>query len=549
MTTNMFPLKRKNQLDHANPLLDKRQRGLNPIEAEKTIRELEPVQTVLDNKLKEWLELEYEALARSNLDPEQRQARIHAIEFHANVNKHTEFLTNQKRQFVMEFIDWLQYRDPTSGRGRNGQANPAYVRDIETGLRRLGGIVRQGPLDVKGKDEWLANFIDKKQKYSKTLMKLRMGPHATHMWTLYDAWLYYKYILRGEKLPDESFMSDFDDYFYNKWSRGRPPRQNRDAGGFPAGGGRHLDQGDQVRNREEFVPRSHGTSVPSTTQSPAEDAAQNHEQHIQRKEEQEDITYGRDDHPGGGPDDAIQPEDNEQPQAPNPAPPPPPPEAPAPAAEAPEPPETPVITEQQIQEMQEKLRQTNKKMLNTRSFNIMEEIGRNPPEMTEQVILDELQRTPPFARHKVLKRVMRGLKELDVETPQLIQMINETLGEKKPKRNRKKPDKYTPEDPFRAEKISPSAIDSPSFGAIPPEGTSTSTTHKEKQKRPKETEEEGLTEYKELMPGSRPTYAPPTPIKRHEKEKQADPEEEYTRRKKRIDEIMKKGKEKKKSED
>lgn len=252
----MFPIGKKRQpADH--PLLNKFSAdGDNPIQAEQKNRLLEPQQLVLDKKLEEWMNKQWALLqADTSLGPEQRTARLHALEFHNSINKQTEFMTNEKKEFVLDFIDWLQYRDPTN------ETDPKHVRNIERHLGRLGATVRNGPLEVAGKEEWLSEFIDKKQKYSRDMLKLRMGPHNAKMWTLHDAWLYYKFILRGQKLPDEGFLDDFDDYYYNKFKTTPAPRPADGKGGWDKGRGRYgFDGGGggQLKNDEEFIMGSKG---------------------------------------------------------------------------------------------------------------------------------------------------------------------------------------------------------------------------------------------------------------------------------------------------
>lgn len=207
----MFPLKRKRETEEIDPLISKKQNGKNPLELEVTIPELQPLQSMLDKKLQEWIDRQWEEVNNSDLAPEQKKARIHAIEFHSSINKQTAFMTNEKKRFVLDFIDWLQYKDPVD------RTNPAYVRDVEAELARLGATKRQGPLDVEGKEEWLTQFVDKKYKWDKEILKLRLGPHSHHTWDLHDAWLFYKFILRGEDFPQDGFLNDFDDYLWHKF--------------------------------------------------------------------------------------------------------------------------------------------------------------------------------------------------------------------------------------------------------------------------------------------------------------------------------------------
>lgn len=216
----MFPIKRKREGADGNPLIQKKNVAQNPLQLEPTIEELQPVQSVLDQKLKEWVNVQYEQILQEPILPEQKIARLHALEFHAGMNKITEFMTNTKKQFVLDFIKWLQYKDPID------PLNEAFVRETERQLGELGATVRNGPLDVEGKEEWLCNFINKKVKYDRAILKLRLGPHSTHNWDLHDAWLYYKYILRGEKLPQNDFLSDFDEYFYHKMNPPTLPQQD-----------------------------------------------------------------------------------------------------------------------------------------------------------------------------------------------------------------------------------------------------------------------------------------------------------------------------------
>ena len=253
----MFPIIGKKRTPAEHPLLNKFSAdGDNPIQAEQKNRLLEPQQLVLDKKLEEWVNKQWALLqADASLSPEQRVARLHALEFHNSINKQTEFMTNEKKEFVLDFIDWLQYKDPEN------EADPKHVRNIERQLGKLGATVRNGPLDVAGKDEWLSEFIDKKQKYSRDILKLRMGPHNAKMWTLHDAWLYYKFILRGQKIPDESFLDDFDDYYYNKFKTNPGPRLPGGGGGWDKGRGRlgfDGGGGGQLKNDEEFVWGSKG---------------------------------------------------------------------------------------------------------------------------------------------------------------------------------------------------------------------------------------------------------------------------------------------------
>lgn len=280
----MFPVKRKRDSDHQDPMLRKQGHSKikNPLELETQIEELQPIQQVLDDKVKAWQETQAQNILNDqSLSQEQKEAKLFAMEFHSSINKETQFLTTEKKKFVLDFIDWLQYQDPTD------TTSPAYVRGIEEGLARLGATHRREPLDVKGKEEWLTNYIDKKQKYSRALLKLRMGPHSTHTWDLHDAWLYYKYILRGEKCPDDGFLDDFDSYFYNKWKNSPPPNNPGGLGGWSKGGGRYKGApdergggyppqgGGQIKHDEEQIPYSRGPQEqmePEEYQQPQEPA-------------------------------------------------------------------------------------------------------------------------------------------------------------------------------------------------------------------------------------------------------------------------------------
>lgn len=278
----MFPAKKDK---NGNPLGQKwKYTNPNPVEAERLTKELSPLQLVLDKKLEEWTNRQWDLINReSGLSEEQKIARIHAVEFHNSINKQTEFMTNEKRQFVLDFIDWLQYRDPTDA------DDPRYVRDIEKNLKKLGATCRNGPLEVKGKEEWLTQYVDKKQAYSKEILKLRMGPHNAREWTLHDAWLYYKFILRGQKIPDEGFLDDFDDYFYNKFKTDPLPRGPDGRGGWSKGRGQWGQDGGgggQQKHDEEFLEGHKGVDhAPFPTQIKAEpiakDQADDAEQHME----------------------------------------------------------------------------------------------------------------------------------------------------------------------------------------------------------------------------------------------------------------------------
>jgi hypothetical protein len=262
----MFPIKRKREGADGTPLIQKKNVAQNPLQLEPTIEELQPVQSVLDQKLKEWVNVQWTQIMDDDIPPEQKIARLHALEFHAGMNKITEFMTNTKKQFVLDFIKWLQYKDPTDPR------NEAFVRETERQLGELGATVRNGPLDVEGKEEWLCNFIDKKVKYDRAILKLRLGPHSTHNWDLHDAWLYYKYILRGEKLPQNDFLSDFDEYFYHKMN---PPT---------------LPDVKPEPREEEFVPGHHPPG--KLPQDPAMGAEEHQQQEQAREEAQEENPVG-----------------------------------------------------------------------------------------------------------------------------------------------------------------------------------------------------------------------------------------------------------------
>lgn len=262
----MFPIKRKREGADGNPIIQKKNVAQNPLQLEPTIEELQPVQSVLDQKLKEWVNVQWAQIIDEDIPPEQKIARLNALEFHAGMNKITEFMTNTKKQFVLDFIKWLQYKDPTDPR------HEAFVRETERQLGELGATVRNGPLDVNGKEEWLCNFIDKKVKYDRAILKLRLGPHSTHNWDLHDAWLYYKYILRGEKLPQNDFLSDFDEYFYHKMN---PPT---------------LPDVKQEPQDAEFIPGHHAPGEPP--QNADEEAADHQKQEEKRQQAQEENPVG-----------------------------------------------------------------------------------------------------------------------------------------------------------------------------------------------------------------------------------------------------------------
>lgn len=274
--------------------MSKRAKLLNPLEREAEIPDLQPIQRVLDDKLKRWQDQQGKIIAYDPvLTKDQKKARLMALEFHSNINRETEFLTNEKKEFVLDFIDWLNYRDPTNAK------DPRYVRDTEQALGKLGATVRTEPLDVQGKNEWLGEFIDKKSKFNRAILRLRLGPHSTHTWDLYDAYLYYKYILRGEKCPDNGFLDDFDNYFMHKWKPDPNPRPMGPSGGWDKGYGRYGgdpdEGGGQERADEEFIPSSKGPMPgmkPEEYQQPnepGEDAKQEMEIKKEKIEEQEEF--------------------------------------------------------------------------------------------------------------------------------------------------------------------------------------------------------------------------------------------------------------------
>ena len=102
----MFPLKRKGDGGLGkDPVVQKKGKIYNPIQQEKYIEELQPIQSLLDSKIEEWTRVQGENIRMDPLlSSEQRTARLHAMEFHANINKYTEFLTNEKKEFTIGYL-------------------------------------------------------------------------------------------------------------------------------------------------------------------------------------------------------------------------------------------------------------------------------------------------------------------------------------------------------------------------------------------------------------------------------------------------------------
>ncbi len=210
--------KRKHGGEDANPLLDKQQRGLNFLEFEKYIEQLEPSKQYMKHRIEEWYSRQRSEIVNSDMTSEEKTAQLNALEFDRSKQMQGEFEEKAKEQFVLDFIDWMQYTDPDKPNNPDGTPNPAYVRHIEEELGKTDGAsVRRAPLQLVGKIEWLSNFIKKRGKIQLELTKLRKGPHMLFQWNLFHAWLFYKYILRREEIPDKGYLDEFDNYFVQNW--------------------------------------------------------------------------------------------------------------------------------------------------------------------------------------------------------------------------------------------------------------------------------------------------------------------------------------------
>lgn len=275
----MWPLKRKRAAFDHDALRHKSGISMNPLQKEGQTPNLEAHPDYLKKQLKEWKEKREHEIARSAVSAEEKQAQLIALQFQVEMDEKQLFLDTENEKFVKEFIKWLQYRDPVNRR------DEYYVRGTEAELAKYGATVRKGPLIVKGSEEWLNAYVDKASKYQKQLLKLRMGPHNAYEWNLYDAWLYYKYILHGHALTTEGYLNDFDAYFYHKWEQGipgaelYPPNNNLPEGQLATPG---------VRDTAEFTPEA--TKIDKSVPQPGNEYQEQMEEVKKEKEEDQGLT-------------------------------------------------------------------------------------------------------------------------------------------------------------------------------------------------------------------------------------------------------------------
>lgn len=221
----MFPVKRKREEDHQNPYLSKKQHGKDYLTLEKQLPDLQARKEFLKQKMDEWYNNKRTQITGdTTLTSEEKTAQLTALDFDYFKEEKVEFLETTNEEFVKDFIDWLQYKDPTD------RGNPKYVRHKEAELGKYGATVRREALNLTGQKEWLNGFVYKKDALKRKLAVLYGGPNKWFNWNLYHGWLFYKYVLRGVDGSDEKmFLSDIQDLydFENRVDRPADKRQKR----------------------------------------------------------------------------------------------------------------------------------------------------------------------------------------------------------------------------------------------------------------------------------------------------------------------------------
>lgn len=221
----MFPVKRKREEDHQNPYLSKKQHGKDYLTLEKQLPDLQARKEFLKQKMDEWYNNKRTQITGdTTLSSEEKTAQLTALDFDYFKEEKVEFLETTNEEFVKDFIDWLQYKDPDSPR------NPKYVRHKEAELGKYGATVRREALNLTGQKEWLNGFVYKKDALKRKLAVLYGGPNKWFNWNLYHGWLFYKYVLRGvDGTNEKMFLSDIQDLydFENRVDRPADKRQKR----------------------------------------------------------------------------------------------------------------------------------------------------------------------------------------------------------------------------------------------------------------------------------------------------------------------------------
>ncbi len=130
--------------------------------------------------------------------------------------------------FAEDFILWLQGKSMYNVKAQqvkdaNGPDPQGFLYKTPWGNKKLHG---------KSIDIYIRSLADSKMNLTNTLTKMRAAiPND-----IYDAWLYYKYIVREAELnPEDFFLPDF-----NKWTNQPPnpndPRSRPEGGAMPNDG-------------------------------------------------------------------------------------------------------------------------------------------------------------------------------------------------------------------------------------------------------------------------------------------------------------------------